>query len=63
MSEPLLTVRQAADLLGTSAANLYQWIAAGTAPRHIRLGKRAIRFRPEDIEAHLEERTVEPRAS
>lgn len=61
MSEDrLLSVRETADYLGTSPGNIYQWIAQGIGPRHIRIGSRSIRYRLSDLDKYIDARTVEP---
>jgi excisionase family DNA binding protein len=58
----LLTVRQAATLLGVSRWTLYRAIEQGSI-RHVRLGPQTVRFRVEDLEALVRARTVEPIAA
>lgn len=57
MSEPLLTARQVADLLGVSAETILRWTRRGDVPA-IRLPGGALRYRPAAIEAWLKERAT-----
>ena len=54
MTEPLLTARQLADLLGFAPATIQDWFEAGTLPG-FRIGGR-LRFRLTEVEQWLEER-------
>lgn len=54
MSSILLTTPQAAERLGVSPAYLERDRWAGAKIPFVRLGRRAIRYRPEDIEAFIE---------
>ena len=47
MSEPLLTARQVAELLGVSAETVLRWTRRGELPA-IRLPSGAIRYRPDE---------------
>lgn len=58
--DKLLTEKQAGELLGWSTATLQNRRWKGQPPSYVRLG-RSIRYRIEDIEAFLDEHTVEPR--
>jgi excisionase family DNA binding protein len=57
MLAPLLTGRQVAVMLGVSNKTVLRWALDGELPS-IRLSNRAIRFRPEDVERWLEQRTA-----
>ena len=57
MTEPLLTARELAELLGVSGETLLRWTRAGKVPA-LRLPGGAIRYRPNAIEAWLEERAT-----
>lgn len=51
---------QAAELLDVSTPTLTRWRQQGTGPTYVKLGegpKAPVRYRPEDIEAYLEERS------
>lgn len=50
MSRQLLTTKQAAHLLGVSAAYLERDRWAGAKVPFVRIGKRAIRYRQEDLD-------------
>lgn len=50
--ERLLTAAQVAELLGVTSATVYSWAAAGELPA-VRLGRRAVRFRPHELEVWL----------
>jgi excisionase family DNA binding protein len=52
VSEPLLTARQLAELLGFSAATIVDWAEAGSVPA-FKVGGR-LRFRMSEVEAWLE---------
>jgi excisionase family DNA binding protein len=48
---PLMTAQEVADALGLSALTILHWASDGRLPS-LKLG-RAVRFRPEDINAFL----------
>lgn len=54
MTNKLLTTSEAAKALGLSTAFLERDRWAGAKIPFVRLGRRAIRYRPEDIEAFIE---------
>lgn len=54
---PLLTPGEVADWLRTSAGVLANWRSMGRGPRYIKLGPKAVRYRPADVEAWLTEQT------
>jgi excisionase family DNA binding protein len=54
MSE-LLTVAEAAKRLKLSESHLHKLRARGGSPEYVRLG-RAVRYRPEDLDAWVEAR-------
>jgi len=56
MTEPLLTARQLADLLGFSPATIVDWAEAGKVPA-FKVGGR-LRFRQDEVEAWLEKQRV-----
>ena len=58
MVQPLWKGQEVADYLGVPLATLYAWRSRGTAPRAIRVGKH-LRFRPEDVEAWLEQHAAD----
>lgn len=54
---PLLTEDQAAEFLGFTPSFLQARRYRGTGPAYVRISQRAVRYRPEDLEQWLEERT------
>ncbi|WP_084251046.1 helix-turn-helix transcriptional regulator [Sphingomonas pruni] len=42
------------SIIGISRSTLYDWMASGTFPRPIRLGRRAVGWRSKDISDWLE---------
>ena len=62
--EKLLTVSQAADLIGIKESTLYEWVGRGRIP-YCKIG-RLLRFRPESLESWVqirESRTKRHRVS
>jgi excisionase family DNA binding protein len=57
MSDPLLTARAVADLLGVSAETVLRWTRRGELPA-IRLPGGAIRYREDVIDGWLAERAT-----
>lgn len=55
-AERLLTVGEVAERLRMAKGSIYRWISQGKL-KHVKLGHRAVRVRPGDLEAFLEERT------
>lgn len=55
----LLTVREAADKLGTTPGNIYDWIKNDKGPEYVRFG-RSIRYRLSVIEEWIERHTHVP---
>lgn len=53
--EKLLTTTEAARFLGVSKAFLERDRWAGARIRFIRVGLRAVRYRPEDLRAYIEQ--------
>jgi excisionase family DNA binding protein len=62
MTGRLLTGRQVADLLGVSTKTVLRWALEGELPS-IRLSNRAIRFRQDQLEQWLEQRTAPARGA
>ncbi|MDA8120192.1 MAG: helix-turn-helix domain-containing protein [Gammaproteobacteria bacterium] len=56
MTEPLLTTREAAALLGVSKAFLERDRWAGARIPFVRLGTRAVRYRRTDIDTYVAHR-------
>lgn len=52
----LMNPQEAARLLGFSARTLEKWRADGSGPVFIRQSSRAIRYRPSDLAAWIEQR-------
>jgi len=53
--EPLLTTEQAAELCSVAPRTLVVWRSEGRdGPPFVRVGRRAVRYRPRDIAAWLE---------
>jgi len=53
LEKEFLTIEELSDRLGVKKTTLYSWVASGLIP-HLRLGRRLIRFRKEDIDQWLE---------
>jgi len=56
LSDQLLTTKQAAALLGMSTAFLERDRWAGARIPFIKIGSRAVRYRPEDLRQYVESR-------
>jgi predicted DNA-binding transcriptional regulator AlpA len=54
----LLTTTDLAELLSTTPNAIYNMRHRGGGPRWIRIDKRSVRYRPEDVDAWLEERVA-----
>lgn len=52
----LLTTREAAERLGIGRQTLERWRAAGGGPSFVRLGRRSVRYRREDVDDFVRER-------
>jgi predicted DNA-binding transcriptional regulator AlpA len=52
---PLLTTADLANLLGMSATAIYNMRSRGGGPKWIRIDARSVRYRPEDVDAWLEQ--------
>jgi len=52
--EPLISIRELAQLLGTPVQTIYDWRKHGRGPRGYRLG-RAVKFRPSEVETWLQQ--------
>jgi len=57
MNSNLLTTAQAAAHLGVSKAFLERDRWAGAQIPYVKVGSRAVRYRPQDLEAYLKSRT------
>ena len=58
-SDPLLTMKEVAELLRTSVSSLRQWRHKGIGPASILIGGR-VRYRSSAVEAYLNSRTSRP---
>jgi excisionase family DNA binding protein len=58
----LLSIRELAAYLNVPVQTLYVWRYNGDGPRGIKVG-RHVRYRPEDVEEWLEERTAKASGS
>ncbi len=54
----LLTTADLAELLGMTRTAVYNMRHRGGGPRSIRIDARSVHYRPEDVEAWLEERAA-----
>lgn len=52
----LLTPRQVAKQLGVTCNTLEAWRIRGGGPKFVRVSKRCIRYRRQDVESWIEER-------
>ena len=52
----LLKQSEVAEVLGVSPRSVEGWRLSGRGPRFVRLSSRAIRYRPEDVDAWIAER-------
>ena len=50
----LLDDVEVADRLNVSLQTVRNWRARREGPRYVKLGKRSVRYRPEDVEAFIE---------
>lgn len=57
---PLLNTRQLAEIMGVTPRTIKSWVQDRRVP-YVKIG-RSIRFRPEEMEKHLERRTIKQRA-
>ena len=58
MATLLLTQREAASVLRLSERTLERWRVAGIGPRFVRLGRRSIRYRQQNVDAYVAARVV-----
>jgi excisionase family DNA binding protein len=61
MNHKLLTVDQVAELLGTSRSNVRRCWYAGTLPAPIRLGRRGIRWRADELAEFISAKQPAPK--
>ena len=55
---PLLTQREAAQLLRLSERSLERYRVSGFGPRYVKAGHSAVRYRIEDVETWIASRVV-----
>ena len=55
---PVVDTMGAAEYLGLHARTLDNWRSQGRGPRYVRVGRRIV-YRVHDLEAYLDDRTVE----
>ncbi len=60
--QPLLNIEQAAEFLGLTKKALEHLKRQGEGPPFIYINRSNVRFRPEDIDAWLESKRVDPAA-
>jgi excisionase family DNA binding protein len=60
--KPLMSTAELAHYLSVPRESLYAWRARGEGPRWYRVG-RSVRYRPEDVEAWIEQQREAERAS
>lgn len=52
-SGSLLRLKEVCELIGASRSSVYLWVTAGTFPKPTRIGRRAVRWRTDDVEVWL----------
>jgi len=57
MTDRLLTAKQVANRLQVSVKTVHAWRKSGRGPRAIVQGKKWVRYRLEDVEAWIADRT------
>jgi predicted DNA-binding transcriptional regulator AlpA len=55
-----ITEHEAAAILGLSVATLRAWRQRGIGPRFVKLGRRAVRYLPSEIQRFVVSNTVSP---
>ena len=60
-SDKLMTARELSSYLRITLGSLYQMVHRNAAPKAIHLSRRAIRWRPEDVQAWLQEKEHQSR--
>ena len=53
-TELLLTTNDAAARLGVPKRTMEDWRLDGIGPRYVRVGRRSVRYRPDDLLAYVE---------
>lgn len=59
---PFMSYAEATQLLGVKTGTLYSWVSRRVIP-FVRLSPRVVRFRREDLDRWLAERSVQPASS
>jgi len=57
-TDSLLDERQVARMIGMSIGSLRRWRLVGQGPPFIRVGRRGVRYKPEDLASWLDSRPV-----
>jgi predicted DNA-binding transcriptional regulator AlpA len=55
MNRPFLDTEQLAEILPVTADALRYWRHIGRGPKHFRLGGKKVYYRPEDVDAWIDE--------
>ena len=50
----LMTAKQVCKMTGLSIATLYRLVGAGRFPRGLKIGRQAVRWRADEIAAHIQ---------
>lgn len=58
-----LTTREAAAFLDVSVQTLWLWRRDKTGPKYVRLGASQVKYRRQDLEDYIAQRTVAPEAA
>ena len=56
--DQLLTEPDVAELIGVHVETLIRWRKSGTAPKHLLISSRWIRYRRSDVDAWMEAQTA-----
>jgi predicted DNA-binding transcriptional regulator AlpA len=59
----LLSTRDAAQRLGIAFGTLQNMRSRGEGPAFVRIGRKAVRYRIQDLDAYLAQHTIQPQAS
>ena len=54
MTKTFYRLKEVLQIFSVSKSTLYLWIAEGTFPKQVKLGKRASAWLASDIQAHLD---------
>jgi predicted DNA-binding transcriptional regulator AlpA len=55
---PLLTAEAVAACLSVKPKTLERWRATGAGPRYVRISRKVVRYRRQDVDAFIAERIV-----